>query len=83
MVTTGEARSLLKARGIAAPYQTLVRWVRGGLFPGAQLDETPRGPVWMIPAEAVARFEPPKKGRPVKPEPSAARTSKRSRKAGN
>jgi hypothetical protein len=64
MVTTTEAQGILKGRGIDAPYQTLVRWVRKGLFPGAKSEATPRGPVWKIPADTLANFQPPKQGRP-------------------
>lgn len=68
MLTTIQAKEVLEGRGIVAPYQTLVRWVRGGLFAGAVLDEThPRGALWLIPAASVEGFQPPKKGRPEKP----------------
>jgi hypothetical protein len=63
-VTTNEAQTLLAERGIDAPYQTLVRWVRSGRFPGAALKETERGPVWRIPLKSVDNFTPPKLGRP-------------------
>lgn len=66
MATTTEAIELLRARGIEAPYQTVVRWVRGGLFKGARQEDTARGPVWMIPAASIESFEPPKRGRTPK-----------------
>ena len=66
MVTTREARQLFEERGMVVPYGTVVRWARSGILAGAQLEDTPRGPVWMIPANAVVRFQPPTKGRPPK-----------------
>jgi hypothetical protein len=40
-------------------------WCRRGLFPNAYELETARGPVWVIPENDLAGFEPPKKtGRP-------------------
>jgi hypothetical protein len=65
-VTTNEAKALLEKRGINAPYQTLVRWVRGGRFKGARLEPTERGPVWRIPLKSVDAFIPPTPGRPRK-----------------
>jgi hypothetical protein len=65
-VTTNQAKALLEGRGINAPYQTLVRWVRDGRFKGARLEPTERGPVWRIPLQSVHAFKPPTPGRPRK-----------------
>lgn len=44
--------------------QTVKGWRRRGLFPGAKLVDTPRGPIWQIPLTAVENFERPALGRP-------------------
>ena len=62
MLTTSEVMQRLDA-----PYQTVVAWIKKGLLPGAKREDTPRGPVWMVPASSVINFEPPKMGRPRKP----------------
>lgn len=55
---------------------TVRLWCRRGLFPSAYEQETPRGPVWMIPESDLKGFEAPKKtGRP--PKPSAAASGKK------
>lgn len=79
MVTTKEALTILRGRGIEVPYPTLALWVRTGRFEGAQLDESnPRGAVWYIPRKAVEKFAPPERGRPAKPSTEkAARRSPR------
>lgn len=66
MVTTAEALTMLQGRGIQVSYSNLALWVRSGKFRGARQEETPRGPVWKIPADAVESFEPPKRGRTPK-----------------
>ena len=71
MLTTTEVRSLLAERGIEVSYPTVAMWVREGKFPGAQREETPRGPLWYIPRSSVETFEPPPQGRPPKPQPEA------------
>ena len=71
MVTTGEALTMLKARGIQVSYSNLALWVRSGKFRGAKQEDAPRGPVWKIPADAVESFEPPKRGRTPKASKSA------------
>jgi hypothetical protein len=61
---------MLKARGVEVSYSNLALWVRSGRFPGAQLDDShPRGVVWRIPADAVNKFVPPKRG----PKPKASK----------
>ncbi len=56
---------MLGERGIEVSYSNLALWVRSGKFKGAQLDtDNPRGGVWLIPADSIKNFEPPKAGRP-------------------
>lgn len=75
-VTTTEALRLLLGRGLTVSYPTVARWVQNGLFEGAERVEETRGPVWMIPRDAVMKFTPPKPtGRP--PKPKAAEKSPR------
>lgn len=73
MLTTREF-----AEKTGVPYPTIARWAQTGVIPGADLDETPRGPVWLIPQKALETFENwrPQVGRPKK----RAKTSKKSRK---
>jgi hypothetical protein len=40
-------------------------WCRQKLFPGAFVEETPRGPIWHIPREDMKTFKPPTPGRPL------------------
>jgi hypothetical protein len=68
MITTKRVQELLEERGINVSYPTIAQWVREGRFSGAVRDETERGPVWRIPLTSVKSFEPPKMGRPPKPE---------------
>jgi len=63
MLTTNEVMERLEA-----PYQTVVAWIKRGLFPGAKQEETPRGPVWVVPLSAVENFKRPSMGRPPKPD---------------
>lgn len=65
MITTTQ---FARAHGLA--YPTVARWAQAGVIPGAELEETPRGPVWMIPQSSSDTFERwrPKRGRPMKPE---------------
>jgi hypothetical protein len=74
MLTTTKALEVLRANGVKVSYPTIALWVREGKFAGAELEETPRGPVWKIPRASVERFEPPTRGRPpaLKPEDEAA-----------
>lgn len=73
MVSTDEAISILEGRGLNVPYSTLARWLNKGLLSGAKQEPTPRGPVWKIPADAVEKFEPPKRGRTPKASKKAAK----------
>lgn len=55
------------ARELGVSPITARLWCRRGLFPNAYELQTPRGPVWMIPARDLKGFEPPKRtGRPPK-----------------
>ncbi|MFL6282743.1 MAG: hypothetical protein ACJ74Q_06205 [Pyrinomonadaceae bacterium] len=73
MLTTREAKDALQARGIEVSYSNLALWVRSGKFTGAELEETPRGPVWMIPAASVEKFVPPRRGRRPTNQPRKSR----------
>ena len=63
-----------KASGL--PYTTVVRWAQDGVIPGVEREDTPRGPVWLIPPESLDRLEQwkPKRGRPHK-----AKTTRKSK----
>ena len=64
IMTTGEF-----AKATETPYQTVARWARDGLIPGAHRQDTLRGPVWVIPKSALDSFDEwkPKLGRPPNP----------------
>jgi hypothetical protein len=49
---------------LSIPHRTIRQYCLRGLFAGAKLVQTPRGPVWSIPASALARFRKPTQGRP-------------------
>lgn len=40
-------------------------WQRQGYFPNAKLEETPIGPVWLVPLSDVNAFKRPAMGRPA------------------
>jgi hypothetical protein len=65
MITTTQ---FAKDHGLA--YPTVARWAKAGIIPGAEREETPRGPVWLIPQSSSDNFEKwrPKPGRPMKAE---------------
>jgi hypothetical protein len=63
MVTIKQAAEIL---GVPAP--TVKLWCQQGRFPNARRQDTPRGPVWLIPAGDLEGFVPPKRGRPPKVE---------------
>lgn len=48
MLTTTEIM-----RKLNAPYPTVIGWIKKGLLAGATQQDTPRGPVWMVPADVV------------------------------
>jgi len=54
---------------------TVKGWRRRGLFPHAELVDTPRGPVWQIPLSDVEKFKKPIVGRP----PKSKATSKKAK----
>lgn len=62
-LTTAEAAERL---GVAQV--TVNVWCLRGLFPNAIREETPRGPVWMIPEGEVRSFVKPKRGRRARKE---------------
>lgn len=76
-LTTSKAAERLK---VSQP--TVKLWCRQGKFPNAELVETPRGPVWMIPNADLENFEPPRMGRPPKAKPEAEQRPKRPREGG-
>ena len=57
------------ANEIGRPYDTVMRWIRNGLVPGVKVIQETRGPVYLVPADAVEKFKDfgPKRGRPRKP----------------
>ena len=62
-LTTAEA-----ARSLGVAQVTVNVWCLRGLFPGAAREDTPRGPVWMIPEADVKNFVKPKRGAPKRKE---------------
>jgi hypothetical protein len=54
------------ANATGLPYTTVVRWAQTGIIPGVEKEETPRGPVWLIPQTSLDKLEEwkPKRGRP-------------------
>jgi hypothetical protein len=58
---------------------TVSVWCNQGKFPNAVREETPRGPVWMIPEGDLKGFERPKAGRPPKAQ-QMAKAKRRGRK---
>ena len=75
MLTTNDV-----VKQLDVPYQTVVSWLKRGLFPGAFQEDSPRGPYWLIPAVAVEKFERPAMGRPPKPQAEKV-AKKKARKA--
>jgi excisionase family DNA binding protein len=54
LLTTTQAAEQLRARGLDADRQRVRRWAGQGRFPGARKV----GRDWLIPAEALAEFQP-------------------------
>lgn len=54
------------AAKFAVTTATVRLWCQQGLFPNAMLEQTPRGPVWVIPEEDTLSFVKPLMGRPMK-----------------
>lgn len=59
-VSTTEIANKLKVTRAA-----VTQWCRQGLFAGAFVEDTARGPVWHIPQSDLDAFTPPKPGRPL------------------
>ena len=55
------------AQRLGVAQVTVNVWCIQNRFPNASREETPRGPVWLIPENDLKGFEPPKMGRPRKP----------------
>ena len=55
------------ANATGLPYTTVVRWAQTGIIPGVEKEETPRGPLWLIPESSLDRLDDwkPKRGRPI------------------
>lgn len=67
MPKTGAKLSTAKAAERLGFSQAAVKkWCQKGLFPKAELVDTPRGPVWEIPESDLQTFRRPAMGRPVK-----------------
>jgi hypothetical protein len=54
------------AARFAVTTATVRLWCQQKLFPNAILENTPRGPVWIIPEEDMLSFVKPPMGRPAK-----------------
>lgn len=74
-VSTSEVASKLDVTRAA-----VTQWCRQGLFRGAFVEETARGPVWHIPQDDLKTFKPPKTGRPRRTDSKKKRPAKRARK---
>jgi hypothetical protein len=59
MLTTKET-----AEKLSADPGTVRMWCINGTFPNAKQEETPRGPIWLIPATDLDGFERRGRGRP-------------------
>ena len=62
MLTTKEA-----GEKISADPGTVRMWCINGTFANAKQEETPRGPIWLIPETDLDGFERRSRGRPPKP----------------
>lgn len=54
--------------------ETVRTWRKAGRFPNADLVDTPRGPVWLVPLSDLATFQKPVAGRPAKPNATSKRS---------
>lgn len=52
------------AQRLGKSARTVRKWCDDGLFKNAELEETPIGPVWMIPESDLVNFQPPARGNP-------------------
>jgi hypothetical protein len=64
-------------------YTTIMAWLQREIIPGARRVPRPRGDVWEMPATAVAKFTPPKQGRPKKEAASKKAAAKKSKRGAN
>jgi hypothetical protein len=72
MLTTRET-----AEKLNADPGTIRMWCINGTFPNAKQEETPRGPVWLIPESDLIGFERRGRGRPpIKPSTSGTAETK-------
>jgi hypothetical protein len=80
-----EAEQMLSTAQFAEHYKvaytTVMMLLQREIIPGAKRVPTPRGDVWEIHATALARFIPPKQGRPKK-EAGAKKTAAKKTKKG-
>ncbi|HKQ08329.1 MAG TPA: helix-turn-helix domain-containing protein [Blastocatellia bacterium] len=67
MLTVEEAANKLGAAVVSVRV-----WARTGRFPGAQREDSPRGPYWLIPESALEGFQMSKPG----PKPGSKRKGK-------
>jgi len=63
-MTKNELTTSQVAERLGVGKSTVNLWCRRGLFPRARAEETPRGPVWLIPESDLTNFVPPAMGRP-------------------
>jgi len=75
-LSTSEAAERL---GVAVV--TVRLWCKQGRFAGARSVDTPRGPVWLIPENALHGVEPRKPGPVPRPKGNGAKPTKRKRAA--
>lgn len=54
------------ANELGVAYQTVMAWIYKGFFPNAKMEETPRGPYYLVPRSDLRDFKAPKRGRPAK-----------------
>ena len=54
------ARTFAKEKGIS--YTTVMAWLKEGLIPDAELEETPAGVVWQIPPASLNKVSERKRG---------------------
>ena len=54
------------AQRLGESERNIRNWAKQGIFPGAELTESPRGPYWEIPESDLKSFSKPARGRPSK-----------------
>jgi excisionase family DNA binding protein len=64
------------AERLGASVPTVKRWRQQGHFPNARLEQTPIGPVWLVPLADVKAFKRPVMGRPGPEKPKPAKKPK-------